>query len=381
MVSDPDLEIDIQKMMLAVGCLAVRPTLTQHAINCWWAWLRYSIAFHDSDRFALRSEYESLDPHQKTILSDDFGMGAALTYLEPLLNFQQIVDGRYFVDFLKPAVRAKVGKVSANGQYKCPDFMCLDNSGKWHVVECKGTQQSLKNQLAQLKNGRKQKVNIKLPASVRGEKLVTALIIGRHDGPFSSSFRIEDPDDGVPFSLEQSDMPEAQEAATRATIARTIGLAGLPACAAIIASPFGSRPSDRPSRGKKDEKRREAAAKCRLAALEELDRVSQMSAAPHSRRIAIDLPVPLVSGDKTYRSISASIQASEEIMETVDEIVRGDKLAITSAFDSHVVAGIKWTQEGESTTLKVGNHLIASVQLNQSLSYELSAGADTIMEG
>lgn len=44
----------------------------------------------------MTRSYADLDAHQKTILSDDFGMGVPIVWLIKHLPLVEIVDGRYF---------------------------------------------------------------------------------------------------------------------------------------------------------------------------------------------------------------------------------------------------------------------------------------------
>ncbi|HEY9213313.1 MAG TPA: hypothetical protein VIQ29_10735 [Ancylobacter sp.] len=50
--------------------------------------------------------FSELDAHQKTILSDDFGMGAPVYWLLDRLQIASIVDGRYFIDRLVASIGA-----------------------------------------------------------------------------------------------------------------------------------------------------------------------------------------------------------------------------------------------------------------------------------
>ncbi len=45
----------------------------------------------------LTDSFYALDAHQKTILSDDFGMGVPMLWLMSSLSLNQIVDGNYFI--------------------------------------------------------------------------------------------------------------------------------------------------------------------------------------------------------------------------------------------------------------------------------------------
>lgn len=72
----------------------------------------------------LTSAYAGLDAHQKTILSDDFGMGVPMLWLEDRLSLEEIVDGRYFLQFVGASVGATAGE-DLPDLHVCEEFVAF----------------------------------------------------------------------------------------------------------------------------------------------------------------------------------------------------------------------------------------------------------------
>jgi hypothetical protein len=116
------------------------PRYTGLHISDFWAWLRYERAISHYEDLRLREEWEGLDAHQKTILSDDFGVGFSTYFLTDNLGFTGFADTlhvlKLFPDFFK------LKNLPKSGPGKTPDFLALDKSDSISVLECKGTQSS-----------------------------------------------------------------------------------------------------------------------------------------------------------------------------------------------------------------------------------------------
>lgn len=68
-------DLDRCATLLLIGHLT-SPTLSSGvSLSEFWAWVRSSYAVSGTADLRLTSEFADLDSHQKTILSDDFGMG------------------------------------------------------------------------------------------------------------------------------------------------------------------------------------------------------------------------------------------------------------------------------------------------------------------
>ncbi|NKC22835.1 hypothetical protein HED50_14760 [Ochrobactrum oryzae] len=91
-------DVNIPALLLAIGYLTTPSYASGVSLSEYWAWVRYIHALVDSADFQLTKSFHELDAHQKTILSDDFGMGAPIYWLFQKLQIGPIADGKYFID-------------------------------------------------------------------------------------------------------------------------------------------------------------------------------------------------------------------------------------------------------------------------------------------
>ncbi len=255
--------LDIPKMLLMIGYLTTPISSTGVSLSEFWAWVRYLAAIADQPHLSVTRSFWDLDAHQKTILSDDFGMGVPMLWLHDQLSLGPIVDGRYFMQRIACSLGATQARTAKRGPNKTPDFVAHDSAGKWHVIECKGTQSGSEYSLKQLgvkgpphKGGVAQKLSIQFPPGHTGQRLVCGLSIDVEDGT-GSLLKIIDPEPKEPFALSAGQMNLAQDAANRGVMARALRMAGLEVTAESVASPLGSRPDKGPSRTAKAESARE----------------------------------------------------------------------------------------------------------------------------
>lgn len=213
-------------MLLMIGYLTAPTSLTGFSLSEFWAQLRYLGAFSTDADMRLTSAYAGLDAHQKTILSDDFGMGVPMLWLEDRLSLEEIVDGRYFLQFVAASVGAAARRTAKRGPNKSPDFVARDTSGVWHVVECKGTQSGDYTRSGQVSQGTLQKRSILFPAAYAGQRLVGALSIALQGSTFSTSLKITDPpaesDVEPPFEIDETDLPYATDASIRGVVSKSL---------------------------------------------------------------------------------------------------------------------------------------------------------------
>lgn len=130
--------MNIPAMLMMIGYLTTPTSSTGVSLSEFWAWVRYLAAISNQPDLSLTQTYAELDAHQKTILSDDFGMGVPILWLCDKLSLVQIVDGRYFMQRIAPLVGVTQRRTAKRGPNKTPDFLARDASGKWHIIECKG---------------------------------------------------------------------------------------------------------------------------------------------------------------------------------------------------------------------------------------------------
>ncbi|UWQ01044.1 hypothetical protein K3X44_11110 [Aliiroseovarius crassostreae] len=230
-------------MLLMIGYLTTPTTSTGVSLSEFWAWVRYLSAITPDSDLRLTSSFSELDAHQKTILSDDFGMGAPLLWLSERLDLDRIVDGRYFVEYLAPRLGATQQRTAKRGPNKTPDFVARDTAGVWHVIECKGTQSGSQYSARQLgdagpppSGGVAQKRSILFPAGHTGQRLVSGLQIGVPNGT-PSRLTIIDPESDDPFAVNEADMELADDAATRCVVSKVLRQAGFEIAAEAMATP------------------------------------------------------------------------------------------------------------------------------------------------
>lgn len=251
--------LNIPKMLLMIGYLTTPISATGVSLSEFWAWVRYLAAISKQQNLSLTQSFWELDAHQKTILSDHFGMGVPILWLHDKLSFVQIVDGRYFMQRVASSLGATQARTAKRGPNKTPDFVAQDVSGMWHVIECKGTQSGSTFSLKQLgikgppaQGGVAQKLSIQFPHGHTGQRLVCGLSIDVEGGN-GSVLKIIDPEPKEPFVLGEQQMNLAQDAANRGVMARALRMAGFEVTAESVASPLGHRPEDKRGRSSRVE--------------------------------------------------------------------------------------------------------------------------------
>ena len=182
-----------------------------------WALARYLGAISGVDDFSLARPWNDLDSHQKTILSDDWGVGMAS--LVATAVFQPPSGIANTGEWLKRStgVATAYRAPRKRGPAKSPDFVFQDAQGRFHLVEAKGTQGSLKALEGQLYDGRDQKWNIRFhQGGVEGVRLVMGTRVPL-EGDGCLEVVVGDP----PLDVE---LPDSRDRA-RAWL-RRVGLAG-----------------------------------------------------------------------------------------------------------------------------------------------------------
>ena len=111
---------------------------------------------------------------------------------------------------------------------KAPDFVMRDATGKWHVLECKGSQTSRDYQRKAMATAVAQKHAIQLVGTVKGEQLASSLFLGSENGHVKTHMLVVDPEEDDPlirFTGRNAD--EMIVNADRLTVARAMGAIGL----------------------------------------------------------------------------------------------------------------------------------------------------------
>lgn len=269
--------LNVPAVLLRIGFLTTPTSVTGVSLSEFWAWVRYLPALTADDDLRLTAAFASLDAHQRTILSDDFGMGFPMHWLASTLDFRRICDGRYFVQRFAGRANATVTRTAKRGPNKTPDFVARDARGVWHVVECKGTQSGKNFQSKQIGNrsggGIAQKRAIVFPAGHTGQRLVCALGIAIEGQSGNSNLKVVDPPPEKPFRITRPGMRFAEDAIDRSTLAKSLRLAGFEATADVTAAPDGRFPWSRPYKSSRFEEARMRLVEAKTeAARVELDR-------------------------------------------------------------------------------------------------------------
>lgn len=227
-------DFDIHQMLLLLGLITTPPQSSIVTLSMLWAQLRYLYAVdRTKSELRLKKQFGELDPHQKTILSDDFGMGISTLFWLNNAGIASVVDGHYFQKNTALSIGKRFG-INKVGNSKTPDFIGRDYSGRWHILECKGTQTSIPAQNTQIKKGKTQKSSIKFPKSIRGETLVGSVLIAQSNSNFQSNLTFADPLSDPVLDLTHDQMGHAQTVFAKGAISKALALFGLPNFATLL---------------------------------------------------------------------------------------------------------------------------------------------------
>ena len=185
--------VDILASLLFLG-LWTRPPVTHgFSLSDCWAWLRYFPALAVTPDLRLRDEWTTLDPHHKTVLSGDFGVGFTTWFLSQVLGFVRYSDTLWVVNSLRPG-RFHLAPSGKRGPTKSPDYIAEDIHGDFSVLECKGGQSSRTSLRAALDRGAIQKANLRaIGGTTLRHSLVAGLFIPQFNSSESAVLMVADP--------------------------------------------------------------------------------------------------------------------------------------------------------------------------------------------
>lgn len=201
------------------------PIVTGLHLSDYWAWLRYFPAISHADtNFKLCDEWQDLDPHQKTILSDDFGVGFTTEFLSDKFGITDFVDTLYFTKAIDPTVTPL--KKAKKGPDKSPDFIGRMTTGQYVIVECKGTQNTRKALDSALDSGKEQKKNLAVHPLI-SQRIVAGLFIPQWESKEEACIKLIDPswENFEKFFAKRS-KDEVDAAITKVSIAKQLSLMG-----------------------------------------------------------------------------------------------------------------------------------------------------------
>ncbi len=370
--------MNVPAILLKIGFLTTPSSASGVSLSEFWAYVRYLAAITEDSDLRLTTAFANLDAHQKTILSDDFGMGVPMTWLTDALDLQQICDGRYFLDRFAAQAGAIVQKKARRGPNKVPDFIARDDKKIWHVIECKGTQSGSGYQADQIgrvgpppTGGIAQKHSIVFPGNYSGQRLVCALSIGLEGVAGSSVLKIVDPEPDDPVVVEVADLELAEDAVQRGSIAKALRLAGFEATADVTAAPLGRfASSQRDSRRRYEEERLRVVEKRLSAAKMELSREGGMrwrgrDVSFRGREAKIVLPRPLNIDGSEVKKVILRQGINEEVL---------SELRARPVVDGPLpAANVSWDDAGGSTTIDTSDGF-AALQIGELFRSEMQLG-------
>jgi hypothetical protein len=150
-------------LLRKIGELTTPSTVNLASLSASWATRRYFWAIDDPANqrrglhFRLSKDARGIERHQKTLLSDEFGMGFAGLLVERLLLTNRFID----MDFAlaDPQQYFDVQHVGP----RRPDYLLWGNNTPVYVVECKGSQTNWNGVINQLRRGMEQLPSINIP--------------------------------------------------------------------------------------------------------------------------------------------------------------------------------------------------------------------------
>jgi hypothetical protein len=362
-------EVDVTKFLLMSGYCTVPSHASRYSLNTLWAWVRYFGAFSNDPSLSLNADFEDLDPHQKTILSDDFGMGMSMHLLADTLSLVGFCDGKYFIDRLQTRIPCKVSpKTSKRGPRKSPDFVAVDKFGKVHVIECKGTQTGRGYALTQLKNAIAQKQTIDIQGNIKGESLATAFVISGDQKDWKSSFIVADPEAEDPLLVVGPASKNAVlETLARGKKSRCLSLIGANSFSRTVSAPFGISPEETWSSEQNDDYLAFEAAR-QERALMEIDALQKLGGKFRGRRAVIDLPFSINVGGKTFSKVEVTSGVKKDFVDEWAEPIRAQNARRSSSEDSlgdksikSLISKIKIEADGSGGVLTDGKHYRSEV--------------------
>jgi hypothetical protein len=186
-----------------IGSLTTPADTNLAALSASWATRRYfwSIAEPAGSRmnFKLSEDAKGLDFHQKTLLSDEFGIGFAGLLLEDRFGAGRSVD-------ISKALQNHEEYQQIRHQGRAlPDYLIWGDvpGSPYYVVECKGTQSSRAYSMGQLHRGLEQ-----LPSIVfgTGARSVKRLVVATYLGEMETTVFVVDPPPDPPDFEDGDDL-------------------------------------------------------------------------------------------------------------------------------------------------------------------------------
>jgi hypothetical protein len=206
-----------------------------------WAWLRYFPAIAATQDLRLCDAWTTLDPHQKTVLSGDFGVGFTTWFLYETLGFVKYSDTLWVVNTLAPGA-FRLASSARRGPQKSPDYIAEDSGGNLSVLECKGTQSSRASLIAALGRGMPQKANLQaIGGTTLQHSLVAGLFIPQFDNSETAVIIVADPEwDELKERLSRFSKEEIRRSVSQVAYAKELATLEFPHAANTLVRAPGS---------------------------------------------------------------------------------------------------------------------------------------------
>jgi hypothetical protein len=236
------VEVDVAMVLLFVGMMTRPPTCYGFSLADLWAWLRYLPALATAEPLRLCDAWTSLDPHHKSILSDDLGVGFSTWILHRYLGLKGFADAPWVIRVLAPE-ELKLKSWAKHGQSKSPDYISYDKADRFGVLECKGTQSSRGALRSALKRGVGQKKNVEaLPGTELAPSLVAGLFVPQWDKGGTALFEVWDPDRrDVERVLRRFAPQEIGRSVMQVALAKELATVGLARTANTLVGSVGAK--------------------------------------------------------------------------------------------------------------------------------------------
>jgi hypothetical protein len=364
------LTVHIPSTLLMIGFLTTPATPIGPSLSQFWAWVRYVNALTNDAELKLTRSFEGIDAHQKTILSDDFGMGVPMAWLTTVLDFRCIVDGRFFIRHLAERFGVTARRTKKRGKNKSPDFVALDAAGIWHIVECKGTQSGSTYSDKQIGNPKSRKRNggiaqkkaIKFPPGYQGQRLVAGLSIGLQSKGTGTRLRIVDPPAAPSFHVRDDMLAAAKDTIVRAALAKFLRLGGFDDTANLLVAP---QRQSHGRIGRRSLQQRLVLAREELTASLAPDQRTSTTRGKsfRNRDATFDLSKPVGDASSKFKSAHLRQSISRALIErlsqlTVDQLVSDEMARVLD-----LTVGLASSGEGGNAKLEFSSDLRLEIEL------------------
>lgn len=230
-------DVNVLAALLFTAIATRPPTVRGFDLSDSWAWFRYLPAMANGSELRLRPEWEDVDTHQKRVLSDELGVGFTIQFVTEALDCVDFADTLYLIKLIDPNGLYLISKAK-RGPAKSPDYILIDRSSKYIVLECKGTQSSRRELRDAISRGRAQKQNVgSLGSSSIKHSLVAGLFIPQWPVAEDPCILVADPEgDELHRILSNRPKQQIDDALTQLTLAKQLALAGLAALPTWLSS-------------------------------------------------------------------------------------------------------------------------------------------------